>query len=242
MKTRLLTLVATLFLLLLPLHAEAACVILLHGLMRTDNSMQQLEQQLLHENFTTVNMKYPSRKHTIPVLADMAIEPALEQCRPEEEINFVTHSLGGILVRQYLSLHTISGLNHVVMLGPPNQGSEVVDKLGNFPGFRFITGAAGMQLGTGVLSIPNQLGMANFDVGIIAGNRSVNWILSSIIPSDDDGKVSIESTMLDGMNDHIEMPVTHPFMMRNKKVIAQVIHYLQHGRFKRQEQHDETAG
>lgn len=234
-------LVSILLLILLPLHTQAACVILLHGLIRTDSAMRQLEKQLVEENFTTVNMKYPSRKHTIPVLADIAIEPALEQCAPEEEINFVTHSLGGILVRQYLSQHAIAGLNHVVMLGPPNKGSEVVDKLGNFPGFRFITGEAGMQLGTGELSIPNQLGEANFDVGIIAGTRSMNWILSSMIPKTDDGKVSVESTMLDGMNDHIEMPVTHPFMMRNKKVIAQVIHYLHTGHFKRQEQAGESA-
>lgn len=226
---------ASIFLLiLLPLHAQAGCVILLHGLARTDSSMHALEKQLVREGFTTVNVKYPSRKHTIDILADKAIAPALDRCAAEEEINFVTHSLGGILVRQYLSQHTIPGLSRVVMLGPPNQGSEVVDKLGNFPGFHFINGDAGLQLGTGALSVPNQLGAANFDVGIIAGTSSINWILSSLIPGTDDGKVSVERTMLDGMHDHIEMPVTHPFMMRNKKVIAQVLHYLQHGRFKRE--------
>ena len=196
--------------------------------------MEKLEQALIDENYTTINVKYPSTEHDVKTLSEIAITPALSQCAPEAEVNFITHSMGGILVRQYLSSHQITRLNHVVMLGPPNQGSEVVDTLEDFPGFYFINGDAGMQLGTGDLSVPNTLGDANFDVGIIAGTRSINWILSSFIPDTDDGKVSVERTKLDGMNDHIEMPVTHPFMMKNDKVIAQVIYYLRHGKFQRE--------
>jgi hypothetical protein len=122
------------------------------------------------------------------------------------------------------------------MLGPPNKGSEVVDKLGDVPGFYFINGDAGMQLGTGQMSVPNRLGKANFDVGIIAGTKSINLILSALIPDTDDGKVSIESTKLEGMHDHIEMPVTHPFMMKNEAVIAQVLNYLRNGHF----EHDDV--
>lgn len=220
---------------LLPVHAHSACVVLLHGLARSDSSMKKLERELLKENFTTINVKYPSRNDTIEVLAEEAITPALAQCSPEEKVSFVTHSMGGVLVRQYVAKHKISRLHRVVMLGPPNKGSEVVDKLGNFPGFYFINGDAGMQLGTGELSVPNKLGKANFDVGIVAGTRSVNLILSSLIPSTDDGKVSVESTKLEGMKDHIEMAATHPFMMKNDNVIEQVIHYLKHGSFKREE-------
>lgn len=122
----------------------------------------------------------------------------------------------------------------VVMLGPPNQGSEIVDTLKNVPGYHFINGDAGMQLGTGEMSVPNKLGPADFDVGIIAGTQSINLILSLIIPDTDDGKVSVERTKLAGMNDHIEIATTHPFMMKNKKVIAQVIHYLKYGEFARE--------
>ena len=193
--------------------------------------MQALEQRLSENGFYSINLGYPSREYPIEILADKAIEPALQKCPPESEVHFVTHSLGGILVRQYLSTHEIPKLGRVVMLGPPNKGSEVVDKLGNVPGFHFLNGDAGLQLGTGPLSVPNSLGPANFDVGIIAGNRSINWILSSIIPSIDDGKVSVERTKLDGMSDHIVMPVTHPFMMKNDGVISQVVYYLKNGRF-----------
>ena len=217
----------------MPLQAHSACAILLHGLARSDSSMEKLAESLRQENFQTVNVDYPSRDYPIEVLAEATIAPALEQCSDDKGINFVTHSLGGILVRHYLSNHEIQNLERVVMLGPPNQGSEVVDEMKSFPGFHFINGDAGMQLGTGELSIPNQLGKAEFDVGIVAGTKSINWIFLWIIPNTDDSKVSVERTKLEGMNDHIEMKVTHPFMMKNDEVIAQVAHYLKNGTFKR---------
>ncbi|BFM12144.1 alpha/beta fold hydrolase [Simiduia litorea] len=217
---------------LLSTLSHAACVILLHGLARSPSSMETLQQALITEGFNTVNLGYPSRQHGIDELSERAITPALEQCVADDEVHFVTHSLGGILVRQYLAKHKISKLKYVVMLGPPNQGSEVVDKLEAVPGFHFINGDAGLQLGTGALSVPNSLGPANFNVGIIAGSASINWILSALIPGTDDGKVAIERTKLEGMNDHIEMPVTHPFMMKNDRVIAEVVYYLKQGRFK----------
>ena len=163
----------------------------------------------------------------------MAVGAALEKCPEDVDIHFVTHSLGGILVRQYLSEFAIPNLKRVVMLGPPNKGSEVVDKLAGLPGFKLVNGVAGLQLGTDAASVPNKLGAAEFELGVIAGTKSVNWMLSLLIPSTDDGKVSVDSTKLEGMKDHIEMPVTHPFMMSDKKVIAQVIGFLETGQFER---------
>jgi pimeloyl-ACP methyl ester carboxylesterase len=180
-----------------------------------------------------VNSDYDSRSSDIETLAQTAIEEALAACPQTQPVHFVTHSMGGILVRQFLAQHDIDNLGRVVMLGPPNKGSEVVDKLRDVPGFHFLNGDAGLELGTGAASVPNKLGRANFDVGIIAGTSSVNLILSSLIPGTDDGKVSVENTRLEGMNDHLEMAVTHPFMMRNDAVIEQVIHYLETGQFKR---------
>lgn len=213
--------------------AGADNVILLHGLARTEKSMAPLQQALERQGYCVSNVSYDSRHGDIETLAVEAIEPALAACAQTTPVHFVTHSLGGILVRQYLAHHDIANLGRVVMLGPPNQGSEVVDKLGAVPGFHFMNGDAGLQLGTGEASLPKRLGKANFDLGIIAGTRSVNLILSTMIPGTDDGKVAVENTRLEGMNDHLEMQVTHPFMMRNKSVIAQVIHYLESGQFQR---------
>jgi hypothetical protein len=164
-------------------------------------------------------------------LADEAIPRATKSCGESEPIHFVTHSMGGILLRQYLEENDIESLGRVVMLGPPNQGSEVIDTYKDVPGFSWFAGPAGLQLGTGEASVPRSLGPVTFDVGVIAGTQSINPILSGIIPNEDDGKVSVASTKVEGMNDHVELPVTHVFMMRDEEVFSQVIHYLEHGRF-----------
>ena len=211
----------------------ADSVILLHGLARTRRSMSRLQHKLEQRGYRVVNRGYDSRSADVETLALDAIDGALALCAGAPRVHFVTHSLGGILVRQYLAHHDIDNLGRVVMLGPPNRGSELVDKWRNFPGFYFIYGKAGLQLGTSETSVPNRLGQADFDVGIIAGTRSLNPILSSFFAGANDGRVSVENTRLRGMSDHLEMEVTHFFMMRNDAVIDQVIHYLESGSFKR---------
>ena len=211
----------------------AECVILLHGLIRSSASMEPLEEALTKVHYRVANIDYPSREQPIEALAEIAVSDGLEACRKLEAhpINFVTHSLGGILVRQYYSRHATEGLGRVVMLGPPNQGSELVDKLSDLPGYEFVNGPAGMQLGNDKGSVPNHLGPVNFELGVIAGTDSFNPFLSSLLPNPDDGKVSLERTKVDGMCSFIALPVTHTFMMRNEQVIGEVIHFLRTGRF-----------
>lgn len=215
-------------------YAAPDCVVLLHGLTRSPTSMRRMEKHLSNEGYSVINQGYDSRAADIQTLATPTIDEALSQCAPlGGKVHFVTHSLGGILLRQYLSERPIDRLGRVVMLGPPNKGSEVTDALSEMPGYDLLNGPAGQQLGTGENSVPLSLGPADFDVGIIAGNRSINLILSQLIPEEDDGKVAIENTKLDGMNDHITLPVSHPFLMRDKGVLAQVSYYLAQGRFAR---------
>ncbi|MCG7498339.1 alpha/beta hydrolase [Vibrio sp. Of7-15] len=207
------------------------CVILLHGLARSASSMEKMAESLQNNYFSVINYDYPSTHFPIDVLATEHIPKALSLCGKAKRIHFVTHSMGGILVRQYLSTEKIENLGRVVMLAPPNQGSEVVDALANFPPFQWLNGPAGKQLGTDDRSVPNQLGTANFELGIIAGNRTFNPILSTLLPNPDDGKVSVERTKLNGMKEHITLPVTHTFIMRNGEVIQNTITFLKEGRF-----------
>src|SRR5277367_4924671 len=218
-----------------PMFGAQAEVILLHGMCRTSRSMVKMEGALTEAGYQARNVDYPSRTAPIHKLADDAIGKALADCQQDgaTKINFVTHSLGGILVRSYLARHTIPRLGRVVMLAPPNQGSEVVDKLGWLFLFKWLNGPAGNELGTGKNSTPNKLGPANFPVGIIAGDRSINWINSLLIPGRDDGKVSVERTKLAGMTDHIVLHATHPFIMRNREAIRQTIQFLRNGNFKK---------
>ena len=209
------------------------CVVLLHGLWRTDASMNKMEERLAEGGFNVKNIEYASKDYAVETLSAETIPRAVSACGEAEHIHFVTHSMGGILIRHYLEENGIERLGRVVMLGPPNQGSEVIDTYRDFPGFEFFAGPAGLQLGTGEASVPARLGPAEFELGIIAGTRSINPILSTLLPDTDDGKVAVYSTRLEGMDDHLEMPVTHMFMMRNDDVIEQVMHFLENGRFDR---------
>ena len=210
-------------------------VILLHGLCRTSRSMDKMASALANAGFKVRNVDYPSRNAPIQKLADDAIGQAVAGCESNGSVklDFVTHSLGGILVRSYLARHSIPNLGRVVMLAPPNQGSEVVDKLGGWSLFKWINGFAGNQLGTDSNSLPNRLGPAHFPLGIIAGDRSINWINSLLIPGPDDGKVSLERAKLAGMSDFLVIHAAHPFIMRNREAIRQTIHFLRIGSFDR---------
>ena len=195
--------------------------------------MEKIARVLKERGYLTVNVNYPSTKYSIDKLAQNTISKALKQCPKHTKIHFVTHSMGGILVRQYLRENCIKNIGRVVMLGPPNKGSQVVDKMSNVLGFKLMNGPAGMQLGTNLTSVPNTLGAADFELGIIAGTQSISPLLSLMLPKPNDGKVAVENTKLEGMTDCIELPVTHTFMMNNKSVIAQTLHFLENGRFDR---------
>jgi triacylglycerol lipase len=147
-------------------------------------------------------------------------------------IDFVTHSMGGILVRSYLSRHSLPDLGRVVMLTPPNQGSEIVDKLGGLTLFKWINGPAGDELGTDKNSLPNELGPANFPLGIIAGDRSINWINSLFfLPGRDDGKVTVARAKLAGMSDFRVIHATHSFVTYNNEAIRLTIQFPRTGKF-----------
>ncbi|HMP88665.1 MAG TPA: alpha/beta fold hydrolase [Kiritimatiellia bacterium] len=208
-------------------------VVLLHGLGRSSDSMKKMESALRKAGFVVYNVNYPSRTASIETLADKVITSALQNDQFDDcsTVHFVTHSLGGILVRSYVARHDTARIGRVVMLGPPNQGSEVVDRIGAWPVFKSIGGLAGQELGTGDNSTPNHLGPVAFELGIIAGDRSINWINSLMIDGKDDGKVSVERTKVEGMTGHMVIHATHPYLMKNKQAIMNTIHFLKTGTF-----------
>lgn len=209
------------------------CVVLLHGLNRSKSSMSLMEKYLNKQGYKTVNYNYDSTKKTIPEIATTDAVSAVNTCltyKPNK-IHFVTHSLGGIIVRQYLQTNNLPRGSRLVMLGPPNKGSELSDYFNDFELFKWMNGSAGSSLTTDKKSIPNTLKPISIEVGIIAGSVSFNPFFSYIIPSGDDGKVSIESAKLPEMKDFIVMNTSHTFMMINPFVMKQVATFLETGKF-----------
>lgn len=233
MKTRSVAILLVALLVVAPHTSMAGSVVLLHGLARTSDSMSKMNRALETAGYHVCNVSYPSRQHSIEVLTRDFVLPAVRSCltNPTDEVHFVTHSLGGIVVRQLAGSAPDLNIGRVVMLSPPNHGSEVVDKLGELALFKLINGPAGLELGTGHESTPLSLGPPSFRAGIITGDRTINLILSLLIPGPDDGKVSIESAKLEGMAGFCVIPASHPFIMKDELAIEQTLVFLARGTF-----------
>jgi len=221
------------------LSSEADTVVLLHGLGRTSLSMKRLGARLTRQGFRVLNIGYPSttqpmEKLTARLQDRLSALPSVQSGR----IHFVTHSMGGILLRAFLKDSPPPNLGRVVMLSPPNQGTELADRFGRNPLIRLLWGPTGVQMGTSDDSLPNRLGPVEFELGVIAGNRSLNPLFSAWIPGPDDGTVSVRRAAVAGMRDFLVVPSSHTFIMRRASVASQVAWFLQHGQFRRDPEPD----
>lgn len=211
--------------------AQAETVVLLHGLFRTSRSMSAIESALRDHGFDVLNLGYPSLEEPIERHAERVRAAVAQCCAEDERVHFVTHSMGGIIVRYYLESDRLDNVGRVVMLSPPNSGSEVIDALGDSAAFRKGAGPAAGQLRTGERGLPASLGPVGFELGIVAGSKSINPLFSWLIPGADDGAVSVQSAKVAGMTDFIVLPYTHTFIMDADEVHRQTLHFLVHGRF-----------
>ena len=213
-----------------PAMTNAASVVLLHGLGRTARAMACLEAPLQQAGYTVHNIAYPSRSKPIPALADGVAQELRQLGLSERPINAVTHSMGGILLRQMAADEQVA-IKRAVMFSPPNHGSEVIDHMRKLPGFASVMGPAALQMHTGNDSVPNSLGPVPFDVSIIAGTRSYNPLFSRWIAGEDDGKVSVASARLDGMQAFAALPLNHTRMMCDAQAQQYVLAFLRSGQF-----------
>jgi len=210
----------------------AASVVLLHGLLRSAFSMAVLAHDLAKAGYRVLNVGYPSRPHDVDGLVERYVRPAIQACEAARPVHVVTHSLGGILIRGYLQSNRLPPGSRIVMLAPPNQGSEVADFVRDWPLYRWLMGRVGQQLGTGPEGIARQLQPIQEEVGVIAANRSLQPWFSRLFDGPNDGMVSVESTRLPEMRDFIVVPDTHTLLMFDREVREQVRHFLAEGSFR----------
>lgn len=209
-------------------------VILLHGILRSKYDMLPLSHYLRRKGYDTINILYPSRSKSLEDLTEFVHEEIVSNAfyTPEKTMNFVAHSMGGLISRYYISTRRPAHLGKVVMLGSPNTGSEFADFLNNHKllgrFYKSMFGPAGQQLITAYQHIDQGI---DYPLGVIAGSRSINPLAPFVLPGAHDGIVPVERTKIDGMTDHIIMPSTHSLMMFNPKVIGQVHAFLKNARF-----------
>ena len=218
-----------------PAPEGAPTVILAHGLGRTPASMAILANRLAEAGFRIVRFGYPSRTEPIEALVERLSDAVAECCGNDPgAVHFVTHSMGGILVRSYLAERPEPHAGRVVMLSPPNRGSEIVDAFADSDVLQSFLGPAGSRLGTASDGIASQLPPARFSLGIITGSRSMNPIGSWLIPGPDDGTVGVDRANIEGSSSFLVLPATHTFIMNRRDVAEEVVHFLRHGRFRRE--------
>lgn len=213
---------------------EPQCAVLLHGIGMRGFVMGRLEKALRAEGYRVVNVTYPSREMPFEQLVGEYLAGVLKEhdVARAPRLDFVTHSMGSLLVRKLIQDARPANLGRVVMIGPPNHGSTVADwvaqnrLLGAFMGENLV------RLGTGEDAITRTLGPADFEVGIIAGEVAINPVFAQILGGKNDGAVTVDSARLDGMRDFIVVPYSHTMMLWREEVIAQTLAFLRDGKFK----------
>ncbi len=209
-------------------------VIVLHGIARSASSMATFAKRLEDRGFDVLNVDYASTTYVLEELVEK-IHPEIEvflKAHHDKKVHFAGYSMGGLLIRAYLAKYKPANLGRVVMLGTPNHGSEVADFLRENWAYRKVYGPAGLQLTTDQ-DYMAKFGLPDYEFAVIAGDRSIDPVSSNIIPGDDDGKVSIKSTHLEGEKDHIILHTNHFAMPENFAVAVEAAHYLRYGFFKR---------
>ncbi len=213
-----------------PHHPKTERVLLIHGLARTSRSMRLLAKALKGRGYDTLLIDYPSTKAGIEALSEQTLPKLLSSCEAGRT-HVVTHSMGGILLRHCLRNADLENLGRTVMLGPPNGGSELIDKLQHLRLFQRLNGPASVQLGTSASGFLRGLPPVNFELGVIAGDVSLNPIFNTVMPGPNDGKVTVEATKVQGAAAHLTVHTSHTFMMNNPLVISQVEAFLRSGAF-----------
>ena len=216
------------------LSASRETVVLVHGLGGNGWNFRLLAGHLEEAGYSVRQVEYDSREESLDLILEEVDRQIAACCLSEAtRVHFVTHSLGSLVLRAHLAGHRPPGLGRVVMLAPPNQGTEIADRVGNWRLTRLLVGPLASQLGTGEADLPQRLPVLDAEFGVVAGSRWVNPLGPLMLSGPHDGTVPVTSTRLRGMTDHVVVPSSHLGMLSSKHVAAATVRFLQSGRFDR---------
>ncbi len=209
------------------------CVVLLHGLWRSNLAMRPIEAVLLQNGYTVVNLDYPSTAMTLEDLAVQHLAPAVALCEGNVSgpVHLVSHSMGGIVIRQYLQNRAPQRPGRIVMLSPPNQGSELAVTFRDWPLFDWFAGAAAASLSRDERGVLDDLQPVPMETGIIAGDSHRQWFDFGLVEAPHDGTVTVNSMPLPEMKGFVVVHENHVSIRRSPEVHQHILHFLQHGRF-----------
>jgi hypothetical protein len=212
-------------------------VILLHGMGRSPVLFRDMERALRTAGFDAVAISYPSLTKDIAGHADQ-VEHLLEGARDVEKVSFVSHSLGGLVVREVLSRSGAPGahtwrdelaLGRVVMIAPPNQGSELAESVADLPPYHWIGGPAAGEIAAGPPFAPVS---PEIEVAIIAGGTDGGNGFNPLLSENNDGVVTVSETRLPGASDHIVVRALHTVIAGDPQTIAATRKFLETGRLR----------
>ena len=208
----------------------ATDVVLVHGLARTSLSMAYLAKFLRDHGYKTHNFGYPSRKQDITSHAIELDEFLEKRITPGTPLHFVTHSLGSLVLRKYLSSHGDRYIyKNAVMLGPPNQGSQFARAVRPvYPVAKFL-GPAFLE----ICDLELENSSDKIHIGIIAGGTTGKIGLSPLIRGDNDGVVRVSETELEGSHETLIVRGLHSFLMYYPSVLKQITCFLEKGNFEK---------
>ncbi len=203
-------------------------VIVVHGIVRSSKSFGKMQQRLGEDGYLVVGFDYPSTRVTITDSAEY-LHKVIDSLDGIDQIDFVVHSLGGLIVRAYLAKHKDPRIRRMVMLGVPNRGAGMADFLKDYGIYKLVFGPAGQQLIQGGDGLIAGLPAPEFEFAVIAGARGTPDGWNPLIAGDDDGTVELENTRLPGAADFMTVPALHSFLMFNDDVIAATRRFLKEG-------------
>ncbi len=208
-------------------------VVLLHGIFKSSRQMNKMAKYLTKDCYKVINISYPSTKKSLSEIADQVWQEVKTKTADDKnsKIHFVGYSMGGLVTRATLNKYKPKNIGRVVLIATPNHGSEVADFFDGLWLYDKIAGPAGHELITNQEDFKNVLGSPYYEVGVLAGNFSIDLLSSLLIEGDDDGKVSLESAKVENMTAYKVISASHFSIARKKITILETMHFLKHGKF-----------